>query len=710
MTAMLSPKVRQTRRARSKSMVMGEMSRSATSSRCAFTTVQQRALKAGWLKKQRSIMKNWQLRWFVLRPDQLYFYKDEEETKPQGCIPLHGSQVNELAANPDDPGRHLFEIVPGGAGEKDRTTVSHEAFLLMANSQNEMEDWVKAIRRAIWAPFGGGIFGQRLEDTVQFERKFGQRPAPLLVEQCVDFIRERGLDEEGLFRMPGQANLVKELQDAFDCGDKPLFNSNTDVHTVASLLKLYLRELPEPVVPFSQYQDFLTCAQLLAKDEEDGIEELAKQVKTLPLANHNLLKYICKFLDEVQSHSSQNKMSVQNLATVFGPNILRPKMEDPMSMMEGTSQVQHLMTVLIREQARLYRGPDGEASSAGPLGDVRAPPQRHAVEWISEEDLQTRTSSSSAGGTSSLAAGGDSGGSAPCLEVHAAAPLSAVSPSKQGRSVPGWRCSFRGPGARLGGSSVDVSSPPSGNWLMNGLTSLRSHRRTSSGERVRTRDSSGSPRPQRLSTYDNVTVSSLSAPSVAAPSGGGGGGSGSAPWASSSCDISLADSASASGSSAPGGGWRPEAGFGPGAGLREEAGFGPGAEPGSSSEALERCVSSLGCSENGSADDGSGGGGASALAHLVGELKDELRTQKGAYETRIRKLEESSAALGTRVERLEAELDQERKKQGMLEIKLRNSERAREDGEKRNRLLQTEMEEFFSTLGDLTLGTRTGNV
>jgi len=63
--------------ARSKSMVMGELSRPSSPS------LQERALKAGWLKKQRSIMKNWQLRWFVLRTDQLFFYKDEEETKPQ---------------------------------------------------------------------------------------------------------------------------------------------------------------------------------------------------------------------------------------------------------------------------------------------------------------------------------------------------------------------------------------------------------------------------------------------------------------------------------------------------------------------------------------------------------------------------------------------------------------------------------------------------
>lgn len=69
-----------------------------------------------------------------------------------------------------------------------------------------------------------GVFGQRLEETVLYERRYGDHMAPLVVEQCVDFIRVHGLTEVGLFRQSGQATLVKELQEAFDAGEKPSFD------------------------------------------------------------------------------------------------------------------------------------------------------------------------------------------------------------------------------------------------------------------------------------------------------------------------------------------------------------------------------------------------------------------------------------------------------------------------------------------------------
>ncbi|XP_061666960.1 rho GTPase-activating protein 22 isoform X2 [Syngnathoides biaculeatus] len=609
----------------------------------------------------------------------------------------------------------------------------------MANSQSDMDDWVKAIRRVIWAPFGGGIFGQRLEDTVQYEKKFGPRLAPLLVEQCVDFIRERGLDEEGLFRMPGQANLVKDLQEAFDCGDKPLFDSNTDVHTVASLLKLYLRELPEPVIPFCKYEDFLTCAHLLAKDEEEGVQELGKQVSTLPLPNYNLLKYICKFLDEVQSHSNENKMSVQNLATVFGPNILRPKMEDPVTIMEGTSLVQHLMTILIREHKCLYSGRHQEGLSV-PQAEHQLL-NRSLGAWISEEDLQSSSISNPEQELNSTASSLEAKlcgavtttqtpNPGPKLGPSSAKGETVVSPSKQAKSIPSWKYSFKSsstprcqPQPKQSGSGVEPSAAPSGgggssNWLMNGLSSLRGHRRTSSGERsTRDRDSTGSS--QRLSTYDNVTSSSSmgSVQSV-----------GSTPWSTSSCETSVPDPGSgdpsaqhncgAVGEGGDKGEWTE--------GQREPETGGDGGtttDPSSeqdSCEAMELCGSSAACSENGNASMLAGvpsiimseDGDATnvTLSGQVEDLKDELRKQKAAYEARIQKLEDSSAVLYAHMERLEQEMEQEKKRQCMLEIKLRNSERAREDAENRNKLLEKEMEDFFSTLGDLTMSTRTSDI
>ncbi|XP_030342154.1 rho GTPase-activating protein 22 isoform X1 [Strigops habroptila] len=715
---MLSPKIRQARRARSKSLVMGEQI--GPPSRPSSPNPQEHVLKCGWLKKQRSIMKNWQQRWFVLRGDQLFYYKDEEETKPQGLILLQGNQVNELPPNPDEPGKHLFEIAPGGAGDREKMPVNHEAFLLMANSQNEMEDWVKAIRRVIWAPFGGGIansshahklkhlpqgiFGQRLEDTVQYEKKYGQRLAPLLVEQCVDFIRERGLTEEGLFRMPGQANLVKDLQDSFDCGEKPLFDSNTDVHTVASLLKLYLRELPEPVIPFAKYEDFLSCGQLLSKDEGEGTQELVKQVKNLPQANYNLLKYICKFLDEVQAHSSINKMSVQNLATVFGPNILRPKMEDPVTMMEGTSLVQHLMTVLISEQGRIFAVP--QADVPGSQLEIRPVRQRSTVEWISEEDGDDSRSEnnfpSPADSPSSNAVAlettpGPAVKNTPS-EHSGKSAQPATSPSKRVQTLPPWKYSFRQQGARsvspkLGSSSLDIPNlSSSGNWLMNGLYSLRGHRRTASGERVK--DSCSS---QRLSTYDNVPSSSLSLSTHSMAS---------TTWSTSSCEISVMDSVSscaacrASDSSALSSlktEWITQDSL-----SQSEV---KTADLENSSDRFQACSSSSEQSNPAAASRDSVQC-SRALQSLVVELKTELSKQRTEYETSIKRIEETSADLRKQVVRLEEELDQERKKYTMLEIKLRNSERAREDAEKRNHLLQKEMEEFFSTLGCLTVGSQ----
>ncbi|XP_069486510.1 rho GTPase-activating protein 24 isoform X2 [Ambystoma mexicanum] len=648
--------------------------------------------------------------------------------------------------------------LPGG--ERERMTANHETYLLMASTQNDMEDWVKSIRRVIWAPFGGGIFGQKLEETVRYEKRYGNRLAPLLVEQCVDFIRQRGLKEEGLFRLPGQANLVKELQDAFDCGEKPSFDSNTDVHTVASLLKLYLRELPEPVIPFAKYEDFLSCAKLLSKEEETGVKEFVKQVKSLPTVNYNLLTYICRFLDEVQSYSGVNKMSVQNLATVFGPNILRPKVEDPLTIMEGTVVVQQLMSVMISEHERLFPKEADVQLHTGQemcnnnndiqkkmiIGQIQNKENNNTKEtaarrcsWDTSDSPQ-RGSSDNGSPTTTLTG---SKSNSPRNSVHKpdisrSPPLlvkknpafnkgsgivtnGSFSSSVDGHeknlpvlngSLPARRTSsIKASGTkmgthsmpngvvRMGISSTDTLNSRNAGWLPNGYVTLRDSKPKDS-----VNDSN--QQQHRLSTYDNVHQQFSMANSDDKQSVD------SATWSTSSCEISLPENSNSCRSSTTtcpeqdiyGGNFEdPVLDGPPHDDLTHPGDFESKFDRRSAGGRSSRATSS---SDNSETFIASTTSNHSALHSLVSSLKQEMSKQKLEYETRVKCLEQRNITLETEVMALHEELEQEKKKYTMVEIKMRNAERAKEDAEKRNDMLQKEMEQFFSTFGDLTLEPR----
>ncbi|XP_076025116.1 rho GTPase-activating protein 24-like [Genypterus blacodes] len=278
----------------------------------------------------------------------------------------------------------------GHKGNRD-VLASPGSYFFLSNSAGQGDEWLKSLNKGVWIPFTG-VFGQRLEETVLYERRYGVRLVPLVVEQCVCFIRQHGLHEVGLFRQPGQTSLVKELQEAFDAGERPSFDSSTDVHTVASLLKLYLRQLPEPLVPHSCYQHFLLCGQKMSSDRTLGLVQLRNLLHELPVANFNLLNFICQFLNDVQSYSSSNKMSRQNLATVFGPNILRAKAEDPHSIIGGAALVQLLMLELIREHESLFSRfpPPGSARlPGGPRASPSVPrhPQLHPAPCLRQLSL-----------------------------------------------------------------------------------------------------------------------------------------------------------------------------------------------------------------------------------------------------------------------------------------------------------------------------------
>ncbi|CAN0151893.1 unnamed protein product [Lampetra planeri] len=171
------------------------------------------------------------------------------------------------------------------------------------------------------------------------------RTVPLVVETMVQFLEEHGLESEGLFRVSGSVRAVERLRQAWEAevmsdrdggvtgadGDEggdavevpEAWRGQADVSSVAGLLKLFLRELPDGVVPASLLPSFLQAYRGRAGDEMRLAESLRLLLAQLPGENHALLLYLCSFLVRVAQHQEVNLMSPQNLGTVFGPNFFR---------------------------------------------------------------------------------------------------------------------------------------------------------------------------------------------------------------------------------------------------------------------------------------------------------------------------------------------------------------------------------------------------
>ncbi|ESO85804.1 hypothetical protein LOTGIDRAFT_130385, partial [Lottia gigantea] len=212
----------------------------------------------GWLKKQGGVMKTWHRRWFVLNGSVLFYFTRPDETKSQGSYFLDGQRVIVHSPNPDDPDKYTFEIVASKLCKYARSDT--ESVLLCAASDEERKLWVKSLTWALYGGKGGAIFGHSIEDTMKYEHK-QFRSVPLIVELCVEYLLKHGLETEGLFRLPGRTVLIRELKEKFDSADRVSLESlEVDVHTVASLLKHYLRELPESIVPCEFYQKFMNIA------------------------------------------------------------------------------------------------------------------------------------------------------------------------------------------------------------------------------------------------------------------------------------------------------------------------------------------------------------------------------------------------------------------------------------------------------------------
>eukprot|EP01100_Stratorugosa_tubuloviscum_P006525 TRINITY_DN280_c0_g2_i12.p1 TRINITY_DN280_c0_g2~~TRINITY_DN280_c0_g2_i12.p1 ORF type:complete len:305 (+),score=136.79 TRINITY_DN280_c0_g2_i12:3-917(+) len=141
---------------------------------------------------------------------------------------------------------------------------------------------------------------------------------PIVIAHCVNSIRER-LTIEGLFRVSGSWGEIANLKGIFERGEIPDL-SKVDVHSVSSLLDLYFRQLPDPLLTRHLYDNFIGC-----KDVEDvnlKLMTVQRIIFRLPEAHLNVLRLMLPFLRAIADQSESNKMDAKNLGLIFGPILM----------------------------------------------------------------------------------------------------------------------------------------------------------------------------------------------------------------------------------------------------------------------------------------------------------------------------------------------------------------------------------------------------
>ncbi|XP_054615009.1 rho GTPase-activating protein 27 [Dunckerocampus dactyliophorus] len=150
---------------------------------------------------------------------------------------------------------------------------------------------------------------------------------PKFMEKCIRAVDRRGLDVDGIYRVSGNLAVIQKLRHKADHEEHLDLEDGQweDIHVITGALKLFLRELPEPLFPFSFFDKFIAAIQV--PDYCLRVSYMTDLVRSLPLPNHDTMELLFKHLRRVIEHKESNRMSVQSVAIVFGPTLLRPQME-----------------------------------------------------------------------------------------------------------------------------------------------------------------------------------------------------------------------------------------------------------------------------------------------------------------------------------------------------------------------------------------------
>ncbi|XP_061550768.1 rho GTPase-activating protein 12-like isoform X5 [Phycodurus eques] len=165
------------------------------------------------------------------------------------------------------------------------------------------------------------VFGGSLASLCQRENS----TVPSFVKMCMDHVERNGLHIHGLYRVSGNLALIQKLRYAVNHDEKVSLADGKweDIHVTTGALKLFFRELPEPLFTFSLFHDFVSSIK--NPDYKQRVHAIKELVRQLPEPNHDTMQALFKHLRKVIEHGEENRMTNQSVAIVFGPTLLRPE-------------------------------------------------------------------------------------------------------------------------------------------------------------------------------------------------------------------------------------------------------------------------------------------------------------------------------------------------------------------------------------------------
>uniref|UniRef100_A0A8C2HQJ5 Rho GTPase activating protein 17a n=1 Tax=Cyprinus carpio TaxID=7962 RepID=A0A8C2HQJ5_CYPCA len=268
--------------------------------------------RARWLQATKSIISGTNTQSLTAKADSLKEEVDEAMNKMELCKVLMWNMPKHLLEAQADYHRKSLTLLES----------------VLPTIQAQQDSWTEK-----------PAFGTALDEHL----KRSSREIALPIEACVMMLLETGMKEEGLFRIAAGASKLKKLKAALDCSTSQLEEFYSDPHAVAGALKSYLRELPEPLMTYQLYDEWIQASNV--SDPDKRLQALWVTCDQLPKNNKANFRYLIKFLAKLAQESDINKMTPSNIAIVLGPNLLWAKTEGSLAEMAAATSV-HVVTII----------------------------------------------------------------------------------------------------------------------------------------------------------------------------------------------------------------------------------------------------------------------------------------------------------------------------------------------------------------------------